>query len=103
MSCHAQLFADAPMLEPLRQSARTGIPIRWMRVHDLPDFVFFDHSIHVNKGVDCRQCHGRVERMPRMMRVASLEMQWCLDCHRTMARERQLDERRLTDCSTCHR
>src|SRR3989449_8137141 len=60
MSCHAQLFADAPMLEPLRQSARTGIPIRWMRVHDLPDFVFFDHSIHVNKGVDCRQCHGRV-------------------------------------------
>jgi len=103
MSCHAQLFADAPMLEPLRQSARTGIPIRWMRVHDLPDFVFFDHSIHVNKGVDCRQCHGRVERMPRMMRVASLEMQWCLDCHRAMARERQLDERRLTDCSTCHR
>jgi hypothetical protein len=103
LGCHAELFSDAPLLEPLRESARSGVPIRWVRVHDLPDFVFFDHSIHVAKGVRCGECHGRVERMPRIERVASLEMQWCLECHRRMARERHLDERRMTDCSTCHR
>lgn len=103
MSCHSQLFTDAPLLEPLRESARTGRPLRWVRVHDLPDFVYFDHSIHVAKGVGCGECHGQVERMARVQRVASLEMQWCLGCHRRMARERHLDERRMTDCSTCHR
>ncbi|TAK83457.1 MAG: cytochrome C [Betaproteobacteria bacterium] len=103
LTCHSQLFSDAPVLEPLRESARTGRPIRWVRVHELPDFVFFDHSIHVAKGVGCVECHGRVDKMPRIHRVASLEMQWCLECHRRMARMRGLDERRMTDCSTCHR
>jgi hypothetical protein len=103
MSCHSQLFTDAPVLAPLFESARTGKPIAWVRVHDLPDFVFFNHSIHIAKGLACGECHGRVEAMPRIHRVASLEMQWCLQCHRKMARERGLDEARLTDCSTCHR
>ena len=103
LTCHSQLFADAPMLEPLRESARTGKPLAWVRVHDLPDFVYFDHSIHIAKGVGCFDCHGRVDRMPRIERVASLEMQWCLQCHRREARARHLDERRMTDCSTCHR
>jgi hypothetical protein len=103
MSCHSQLFKDAPMLAPLRESARAGMPLHWARVHDLPDFVFFDHSIHVAKGVKCDRCHGPVETMPRIRRVASLEMQWCVECHRTEAHARHLDERRMTDCSTCHR
>jgi hypothetical protein len=103
MSCHSQLFADAPVLEPLRESLRTGRPLRWERVHDLPDFVFFNHSIHVAKGLACAECHGAVDEMPRIRRVASLEMQWCLGCHRRLAHERGLDERRMTDCSTCHR
>src|SRR4051812_5091383 len=85
MTCHSQLFTDAPVLEPLRESARTGRPIAWVRVHDLPDFVFFDHSIHIAKGVECTQCHGRVDKMPRIRRVASLDMQWCLECHRDPA------------------
>lgn len=103
MTCHSQLFSDAAPLAPLRESARTGRPLAWMRVHDLPDFVFFDHSIHVAKEIACRACHGEVERMPRIRRVATLEMQWCLECHRRMARERGLDLQRMTDCSTCHR
>ena len=103
LTCHSQLYSDAAMLAPLRESARTGKPLAWVRVHDLPDFVYFDHSIHLAKGVGCVACHGRVERMPRIERVASLEMQWCLECHRREARTRNLDERRMTDCSTCHR
>jgi hypothetical protein len=108
MTCHSQLFTDAPVLEPLRESARTGRPIAWVRVHELPDFVFFDHSIHIAKGVDCADCHGRVDKMPRIRRVASLDMQWCLACHRDPAAHvakpnRLLGTRRLTDCSTCHR
>lgn len=103
MTCHSRLFTDAPMLSPLHESARSGVPLRWARVHDLPDFVYFDHGIHVAKGVGCPECHGRVDTMPAVRRVASLEMQWCLECHRQEARVRHLDERRLTDCSTCHR
>ena len=103
MTCHSQIYRDAPMLEPVREAARTGIPLRWVRVHDLPDFVFFNHSIHIAKNIACDECHGRVEQMPRIERVSSLEMQWCLECHRRIARERDLDERRMTDCSTCHR
>ncbi|HEX6635949.1 MAG TPA: cytochrome c3 family protein [Usitatibacter sp.] len=128
MTCHSQLFTDAPMLQPLRTSAATGKPLRWVRVHDLPDFVYFDHSIHVKKGVGCVECHGRVDRMPLMRRVAPLEMQWCLACHRdpqphlrkvehefdmrptSEIRARYgapdtklLSKRRMTDCSTCHR
>ena len=70
------------MLEPVRESFRTDRSIPWARVHDLPDFVYFDHSIHVNKGIGCESCHGRVDQMPLTRQVASLQMEWCLDCHR---------------------
>ena len=131
LTCHSQLFRDSPILAPLHASARTGMPIQWNRVYDLPDFVYFDHSIHVNKGIACIECHGRIDQMPLTSRVASLDMQWCLQCHRSapqhirplsevfsMTNTRPLsrqeiaqlnrlyqlqDTRRLTDCSTCHR
>ena len=128
MTCHSQLFTDAPMLQPLRDSAATGKPLRWIRVHDLPDFVYFDHAIHVRKGVGCVECHGRVDRMPLVRRVAPLQMQWCLACHRDpephlrpprfefdmrptseiralagIPKTPLVSRRRLTDCSTCHR
>jgi hypothetical protein len=82
MNCHSQIWADSPMLEPVRASFRSGTAIEWTRVHDLPDFAYFDHSAHVNKGVGCTTCHGRVDRMPLMWQEASLYMEWCLDCHR---------------------
>jgi Cytochrome c7 and related cytochrome c len=130
MSCHSQLWTNAEMLEPIRASFRTGKSIEWTRVHDLPDFVYFNHSIHVNKGIGCSTCHGRVDRMPLMYKVNTLFMQWCVDCHRHP--ERQVRPREevfniayetpapnqdeigpklvalykiqsLTDCVTCHR
>ena len=82
MNCHSQLWATTPYLEPVRKSWKTGIPIKWTRVHDLPDYVYFNHSIHVNTGVGCSTCHGRVDLMPAVYSVASLEMEWCLKCHR---------------------
>jgi hypothetical protein len=129
LTCHSQLYRDAPLLQPLHESARTGTPIAWQRVHDLPDFVFFDHSVHVAKGVGCVECHGRIDQMPLTWRAEPLQMQWCLDCHRDPAPHlhpksevfsmaapadgavtARLVEaahlqgtRRLTDCSTCHR
>ena len=132
MNCHSQLFTDAPLLEPVRASFRDDTPIAWTRVHDLADFVYFDHSIHVAKGVGCATCHGPVDRMPLMFKAETLQMDWCLDCHRDPARYlRPRDEvfnmryaappdqlelgRRLveeydvaepallTNCSTCHR
>jgi hypothetical protein len=132
MNCHSQLFADSPYLEPVRESWRTGKPIEWVRVHDLPDFAYFNHAIHVNKGVGCSTCHGRVDLMPLTFQVASLQMQWCLECHREPERflrpkdqifnmqweppanqlelGRQLSQEYktpskavLTSCSTCHR
>src|SRR5438105_6316270 len=129
MTCHSQLFADAPPLEPLRAAYSAGAQFAWNRVHDLPDFVYFDHSIHIAKGVGCSTCHGPVDRMPLMWQHGSLLMEWCLDCHRQperhvrrreevfnmdwqppgdqAARGRELAERyhirRLTSCSTCHR
>lgn len=132
MNCHSQLFSDSPYLEPVFRSWRTGTPIRWQRVHDLPDFVYFNHSIHVNKGVSCVECHGRVDRMPQTHQVAPLQMEWCVGCHRdTQAVLRPASEmfdfgwehpedqaeqgaqlarlyntpgeRLLTSCSTCHR
>ena len=132
MNCHSQLFATEPILEPVRASFRDDKPLHWVRVHDLPDFVYFNHGIHVNKGVACEVCHGRVDRMPLMAQHASLQMEWCLNCHRnpekyvrprefvtTMGYEpagdqeeigRKLvaeykiqDARTLTSCSTCHR
>jgi len=132
MNCHSQLFVDSPYLEPVRSSFRTGDSLVWTRVNDLPDFVYFNHSIHVNKGVGCDTCHGKVDRMPLMWQAASLQMEWCLDCHRNpaknlrpkdqvfnmnyeppadqMALGNQLiqeyhipSKQTLTDCSTCHR
>ena len=73
---------DSPLLEPVRESFRTGKSLVWNRVNDLPDFVYFDHSIHVNKGVGCNTCHGAVDRMPLMFNHASLQMEWCIQCHR---------------------
>ena len=82
MNCHAQIWTNAALLEPVRESFRSGNSLQWTRVNDLPDYVYFDHSIHVNKGVGCNVCHGPVDRMPMMFNYASLRMEWCLDCHR---------------------
>jgi hypothetical protein len=82
MNCHRQIWTGAPMLEPVRESFKTGKSLVWNRVNDLPDFVYFNHSIHINKGVGCNTCHGPVDRMPLMYNYASLQMEWCLDCHR---------------------
>ena len=82
MNCHSQIWTNAPMLEPVRESYRTGKPLVWTRVNRLPDFVYFDHSIHINKGVGCNVCHGPVDKMPLMYNYASLQMEWCLNCHR---------------------
>lgn len=130
LTCHSQLYRDAPLLQPLWESARSGRPLAWQRVHDLPDFVFFDHAVHVGKGVACFECHGRIDQMPLTWRARPLQMQWCLACHRDpgphlhrredvfrmpppavdareageIARLLKLESRqRLTDCSTCHR
>jgi hypothetical protein len=132
MNCHSQIWLTSPELEPVRASFRTGQSIRWARVYDLPDYVYFNHSIHVNKGVGCESCHGRVDRMPLMVQYPTLRMEWCLDCHRNpekVLRPRELvtvmgyqpngdqeeigrrlmneyhvlDARTLTSCSTCHR
>jgi len=129
MNCHAQVWSKSPRLEPVRQSYFTGKPIPWVRVHQVPDFVYFDHSIHVAKGVGCETCHGRVDQMATMFQVAPLTMGWCLDCHRnpgpslrpreaitTMGWKPQGDPAALanqlqkahdvktrTSCTTCHR
>ncbi len=132
MSCHTQIWLQTPYLEPVRESFRTDRSIEWTRVHDLPDFVYFDHSIHVNKGIGCETCHGRVDQMPLMWQASRLQMSWCLECHRSperfirpkeevftmgwrpsveqaaLGRElvRQYKIRStavLTTCSTCHR
>ena len=129
MTCHSQIWAESPMLEPVRDSFRTGKPLLWIRVHDLPDFVYFDHSIHVKQGIGCETCHGRVDTMPLTWQMHSLQMEWCLECHRAperfvrprdqvfqmgweaspsqavlgpqLAREYHLQK--LTNCSVCHR
>jgi len=132
MNCHSQLWADSPMLEPVRDSFRTGKPLEWVRVHDLPEFVSFNHSIHLAKGVGCSTCHGRVDLMPLTWQESSLQMNWCMDCHKNplpvlRPRDRVFDmeweppenqlevgaalakeydiqpEKVLTSCSTCHR
>ncbi len=129
MNCHSEMWAVAPALEPVRESYRTGKSIQWTRVHALPRFVYFDHSIHVHQGIGCSECHGRVDRMPLTWQAAPLTMAWCLECHRhpeahVRPRDRVFDMsytpppdqaalgRRLvaeygirskTNCSTCHR
>jgi hypothetical protein len=82
MNCHSQIWINSSTLEPVRESYRTNTSIRWTKVHDLPDYVYFNHSIHIKKGVGCETCHGRVDTMPLMYMQSSLEMRWCLDCHR---------------------
>jgi hypothetical protein len=83
MNCHSQILAQSPLLAPVRDSFQTGKPIVWTRVNTLPDYVHFDHSIHVQKGVGCSSCHGQVENMPLTAKAESLQMQFCTDCHRT--------------------
>src|SRR5580692_9236407 len=82
MNCHSQIWTNAPMLEPVRSSYQSGESLQWTRVNQLPDFVYFNHSIHVTKGVGCNDCHGPVDQMPLMYQQASLQMEWCLNCHR---------------------
>lgn len=129
MSCHSQIWADSPMLEAVRESLRTNRSLEWVRVHDLPGFVYFNHSIHLKKGIGCATCHGRVDQMPLMWKQNTLNMEWCLECHRqpekyirprsevfNMAYQPPADQRalgkqlvreykvrKLTDCSICHR
>jgi hypothetical protein len=82
INCHSQIWTNAQLLEPVRQSWATGESIQWIRVHDLPDYVYFNHEIHVNKGIGCSSCHGRVDEMPLMYQQSTLQMEWCLNCHR---------------------
>jgi hypothetical protein len=132
MNCHSQIWSTTEMLKPVRDSLKNATPIRWTRVHNLPDFVYFNHSIHVSKGVGCSTCHGPVDRMPLMRQDQTLQMEWCLGCHRAperyvrpreevfnmswgppadqITRGKQLiqeynikDSTLLTSCSTCHR
>ncbi len=129
MTCHSQIWSDSSMLEPIRASLRTGVSIQWTRVHDLPDFVRFNHSIHLARGVGCSTCHGQVDQMPLLWQTATLQMEWCLDCHRApekyvrprdqvfnmdwrppadqLVQGRQLVKeygiQNQTDCSICHR
>ncbi|MBW4028447.1 MAG: cytochrome c3 family protein [Acidobacteria bacterium] len=82
INCHAQIWTNADLLEPVRDSWATGKSIVWTKVHDLPDYVYFNHEIHVNKGIGCSSCHGRVDEMPIMYQQNTLQMEWCLNCHR---------------------
>jgi len=83
MTCHSQVWTEAPILEPVRNSWDTGTPLVWNRVTDLPDFVYFNHSIHVNKGIGCTTCHGQVDQMPLMSKANTFHMAWCLQCHKS--------------------
>jgi hypothetical protein len=108
MNCHSQVWSDSPTLEPVRASFREDRSLAWTRVNDLPDFVYFDHSIHVHRGVQCTTCHGRVEEMPMTWRENTLFMEWCLDCHRNAHQYQTAGTRidspmKLTNCSVCHR
>jgi cytochrome c7-like protein/class III cytochrome C family protein len=129
MNCHSQIWADSAFLEPVRTSFRTDRSIEWIKIHDLPDFVYFNHAIHVYKGIGCATCHGRVDEMNQIRQASSLQMEWCLDCHRHPERYvrprehvfdmawqpttdqavlgpelvRAYDIRAPADCSTCHR
>ncbi len=82
LNCHSQVWNKSPHLEPVRRSFIEGRPIVWKKVNDVPDFVYFNHAIHVNKGVGCVTCHGRVDEMPAVEKAQPLSMSWCLDCHR---------------------
>ncbi|MBC7796491.1 MAG: cytochrome c3 family protein [Pyrinomonadaceae bacterium] len=82
MNCHSQIWSDSPYLEIVRASYRDNKPIEWQKVHDLPDYVYFNHSIHIAKGVGCSTCHGNMSEMPGIHQVNTLQMEWCLSCHK---------------------
>ncbi|HYX26711.1 MAG TPA: cytochrome c3 family protein [Thermoanaerobaculia bacterium] len=132
MNCHRQIWTNAELLEPIRASFRDNVPVQWTRLNDLPDFVYFNHSVHVAKGMGCVTCHGPVNRMQLTFQHASLQMEWCLSCHRDPAPNvrprdevfnldwqppadprqaralqarlvKEYDVKSLTSCSTCHR
>jgi len=130
LTCHSQLFADQALLAPLRQAVSTHSSITWTQMTRLPDYVYFDHSVHIAKGVACIECHGRVDQMSLMRRPQEMDMKWCFACHQDPAphlhyasdvfsmppralteaqaaslnRFMQIERRqRMTDCSTCHR
>jgi len=85
MKCHHVVKRDSAALEPLRESLASGKPLRWIRVHNLPDYAYFNHAVHVSAGVGCVSCHGAVDKMEEVMQVKPLSMSWCLDCHRSPA------------------
>lgn len=130
MGCHGQIWQQSPMLEPVRRSYFSGMPIPWKLVTDIPGYVYFNHAVHVNKGIGCEECHGRVDQMARVYKAFPMNMEWCLSCHRSpekhlrplseittmgwkplpgdaRALQAQLAKRyhveRLTDCTVCHR
>jgi hypothetical protein len=131
MTCHTQIWWNSPTLEPVRSSWANNTPIQWNRVHDLPDYVYFDHSVHVAKGVGCTTCHGQINEMPLTHMVVNLQMRWCLDCHRNpeknlrprdqvfsvhyfpppdqlalgakLVEQYHVQKDQLTNCSLCHR
>ncbi|WP_245413512.1 cytochrome c3 family protein [Mangrovicella endophytica] len=131
MTCHSQIWTNAAMLAPVRKSLADNRPLRWQRVTSLPDYVYFDHSVHVSNGVGCSSCHGDVAAMPLMAKAEPMTMGWCLDCHRDPAAKLRPEEaifdmrwqppadqpakgrallahygtraEHLTDCSVCHR
>lgn len=82
MNCHSKILVTSPKLEPVRQSYATGKPIEWVKIHDLPDYAFFNHSAHVTRGIGCVSCHGRIDTMEVVSQVKPLSMGWCVDCHR---------------------
>jgi hypothetical protein len=100
MGCHGQIWSDSPELAPVRESWASGRPIEWKRVTAVPDYVYFHHGVHVQNGIQCAQCHGRVEDMPRVERAFVMTMDFCLDCHRKHV-GRAIS--RITTCSACHR
>lgn len=131
MTCHSQVLSDAPLLEPVRESWKEDKPIEWTRIYDVPDFVYFDHSIHVAKGVGCTTCHGEIDEMPLTYKANTLHMSWCLQCHKNperflrpqeevfnvdwepphnqtelgleLVKQYNVKTEQLTNCSVCHR
>jgi len=104
MNCHDQVRKDSPEIAKLREAIADQRPIEWVRVHELPAFVYFNHSEHVRAEVNCQECHGPVESMTRMRQHSSLTMGWCLDCHRNMGNAPPHDIKTATggDCARCH-
>ena len=82
LNCHTQIHRESPLLEPIRASYESGLPVEWIKVHKLPDYSYFNHSAHVNRGVGCVECHGRVDQMAVVYRFSPMAMGWCLECHR---------------------